>query len=42
MRACALGSWVSFYLALFSEVDPTKVDILAQFKRDIALANEGD
>ena len=42
MRACSLGSWVSFYLALFSGVDPTKVDILAQFKRDIALANEGD
>ena len=42
MRACSLGSWVSFYLALFSKVDPTKVDILAQFKRDIALANEGD
>ena len=40
MRACALGSWVSFYLALFSEVDPTRVDILAKFKRDIALANE--
>ena len=42
MRACSLGSWGSFYLAGFSGVDPTKVDILAQFKRDIALANEGD
>ncbi len=40
MRACTLASWTSFYLALYSGIDPTTVDILAQFKRDISNATE--
>ena len=35
MRACYLGDWVSLYLAMLNEVDPTPVPAVDQLKRDL-------
>ena len=32
MRACYLGDWVSYYLAMLNEEDPTQTNIIDHFK----------
>ena len=33
MRACYLGDWVSYYLAMLNQTDPTDTTIIEQFKK---------